>query len=52
MQWYISEQLEEEQMARSIIDKLEMIGSDTSSLFLFDKDLANAHSSAKNENSL
>lgn len=44
MQWYISEQLEEEQLARSIIDKLEMIGSDTSSLFLFDKDLANSHS--------
>jgi len=43
MQWYISEQLEEEQMARSIIDKLEMIGSDTSSLYLFDKELGNAH---------
>lgn len=40
MQWYISEQLEEESMARSIIDRLEMIGSDTSSLFLFDKELA------------
>jgi|SRR5690554_6415135 len=39
MQWYIAEQLEEEEMARTIIDKLEMIGSDTSSLFLFDKDL-------------
>lgn len=39
MQWYISEQMEEEQLARSIIDKLEMIGSDTASLFLFDKDL-------------
>ncbi|MEQ8910049.1 MAG: ferritin [Vicingaceae bacterium] len=40
MQWYISEQLEEESMARSIIDRLEMIGSDTSSLFLFDKELS------------
>lgn len=39
MQWYVTEQLEEEQMARSIIDKLEMIGSDTSSLYLFDKEL-------------
>jgi len=39
MQWYISEQMEEEQLARSILGKLEMIGSDTSSLFLFDKDL-------------
>lgn len=40
MQWYIAEQLEEEQMARSIIDKLTMIGSDTASLYLFDKELA------------
>lgn len=39
MQWYVTEQLEEEQMAQSIIDKLEMIGSDTSSLYLFDKEL-------------
>ena len=39
MQWYIAEQLEEEQLARSIIDKLTMIGSDTASLYLFDKEL-------------
>lgn len=39
MQWYISEQLEEEQLAQSIIDKLEMIGSDKASLYLFDKEL-------------
>jgi ferritin len=45
MQWYISEQMEEEQMAQSIIDKLEMIGSDTSSLYLFDKELG-THQSA------
>ena len=40
MQWYISEQMEEEQLAQSIIGKLEMIGSDTASLYLFDKELA------------
>ena len=40
MQWYMNEQMEEEQLARSIIDKLEMIGSDTASLYLFDKELA------------
>lgn len=39
MQWYMTEQMEEEQLARSIIDKLEMIGSDTASLYLFDKEL-------------
>jgi ferritin len=43
MQWYISEQMEEESLARSIIDKLDMIGSDTSSLYLFDKELAAGH---------
>lgn len=40
MQWYISEQMEEEQMAQLIIDKLELIGSDKSSLYLFDRELA------------
>ncbi|MBD98344.1 MAG: ferritin [Verrucomicrobia bacterium] len=40
MQWYIAEQMEEEELARTIIDKLEMIGSDTSSLYLFDKELS------------
>ena len=39
MQWYVSEQMEEENLARSIIDKLEMIGSDKSSLYLFDREL-------------
>lgn len=39
MQWYIAEQLEEEQMARGIIDKLDMIDKDASSLYLFDKEL-------------
>lgn len=39
MQWYISEQMEEEQLAQAIIGKLEMIGGDTSSLYLFDKEL-------------
>lgn len=38
MQWYISEQMEEEQLGQSIIGKLEMIGSDTLSLYLFDKE--------------
>ena len=44
MQWYIAEQMEEEQLARSIIDKLEMIGSDTSSLYLFDRELETVNS--------
>jgi ferritin len=43
IQWYMSEQMEEEQLARSIIDKLEMMGSDTASLYLFDRELGAEH---------
>ena len=46
IQWYVSEQLEEEQLANSIVSKLEMIGNDTSSLFLFDRELGNLHEGA------
>lgn len=42
MQWYIAEQLEEEQLARSILDKLELIGPEKSNLYMFDKDLEKA----------
>ena len=39
MQWYVSEQLEEEAMARTILDKINMIGNDKAGLYLFDRDL-------------
>lgn len=42
MQWYVSEQLEEEALARTILDKLRMIGGDKGGLYLFDRDLENA----------
>jgi len=41
MQWYVSEQLEEEALARTILDKLNMIGNDKGGLYLFDRDLEN-----------
>lgn len=41
MQWYVSEQLEEEALARTIMDKLKMIGSDKGGLYLFDRDIQN-----------
>ena len=41
MQWYVSEQIEEEALARSIMDKLNMIGNDKGGLYLFDRDLEN-----------
>ncbi len=39
MQWYVSEQLEEEALAREIMDKLQMIGNEKAGLYLFDRDL-------------
>ena len=42
IQWYVSEQLEEEALARTIQDKLKLIGGDKGGLYLFDRDLENA----------
>jgi len=39
LQWYVSEQTEEEALARTILDKLKMIGSDKGGLYLFDRDV-------------
>lgn len=39
MQWYVSEQIEEEALARNIMDKLNMIGNDKGGLYLFDRDM-------------
>lgn len=39
LQWYVSEQIEEEALARKIVDKLKLIGDDKSGLYFFDHDL-------------
>ncbi len=39
MQWYVSEQMEEEALARTILDKLQLIGADKGGLYMFDRDL-------------
>jgi ferritin len=39
LQWYVSEQIEEEAMARNILDKLKLIGGDKGGLYFFDRDL-------------
>lgn len=39
LQWYVSEQIEEEAMARTILDKINMIGDDKGGLYLFDRDI-------------
>lgn len=41
LQWYVNEQIEEEKTARTLNDKLEMIGDDKSGLYLFDRDIMN-----------
>jgi ferritin len=40
LQWYVSEQIEEEALARKIMDKLKMIGNDSSGLYFFDRDIS------------
>ena len=40
MQWYVSEQIEEESLARTLNDKLKLVGNDNGALYMFDRDLA------------
>jgi len=40
MQWYVTEQLEEESLARTLLDKLTIIGEDKSGHYLFDRDIS------------
>jgi ferritin len=40
MQWYIDEQVEEEENDRNIIDKLSLIKENSNGLFMLDKDMA------------
>jgi ferritin len=40
MQWYVSEQMEEERLARKILDRLALAGNDQGALYLFDRDIA------------
>lgn len=39
LQWYVSEQIEEESLARNILDKINLIGDDKSGFYLFDNDI-------------
>lgn len=39
LQWYVAEQIEEEALARTILDKLDLIGNDKGGLYLFDRDI-------------
>ncbi|WP_430411376.1 ferritin [Kordia sp.] len=39
LQWYVAEQIEEEALARTILDKINLIGDDKGGLYLFDRDV-------------
>ncbi len=39
LQWYVSEQIEEEALARSILDKMALIGETENGLYLIDNEL-------------
>lgn len=39
LQWYVAEQIEEERLARTLNDKLELIGDDKGGIYLFDRDI-------------
>jgi len=41
LQWYVSEQIEEEATARVILDKIDLIGDDKGGLYMFDNDMKN-----------
>lgn len=45
LQWYVAEQMEEEALARTILDKLKLIGDDKGGFYMFDRDLVNIKSS-------
>ncbi len=39
LQWYVAEQIEEEHLARTLNDKLELVGNDKSGIYMFDRDI-------------
>ena len=42
VQWYVAEQLEEEALARTILDKIRLIDGDKGGMYMFDRDLENS----------
>ncbi len=52
LQWYVNEQIEEERVARTLNDKLQLVGDDKGGLYLFDRDIMNYRGAEKpvNEN--
>ncbi len=49
MQWFVSEQLEEEALARKVLDKINLIGNDKGGLYLFDRDISQMNANSISE---
>lgn len=49
MQWYVAEQLEEEAVAKTLLDKLMIIGDNKSGHYLFDRDINTIASDKANQ---
>lgn len=41
LQWYVQEQHEEETLARTLLDKIKLIGTEANGLYLIDKEIGN-----------
>jgi len=40
LQWYVSEQIEEENLAKTNLDKLMLLGDDKANMYMFDKEMS------------
>lgn len=50
LQWFVAEQIEEEALARTILDKLKLIGDNKAGFYMFDRDLVNIKSGLNSSN--
>ncbi|MEZ4937745.1 MAG: ferritin [Crocinitomicaceae bacterium] len=50
MQWYVSEQLEEEALISKVLDKLKLAGDDKGALYMFDSDMEKMEGQQANPN--
>ncbi|MXN90045.1 ferritin [Flavobacterium sp. Sd200] len=48
LQWYVSEQIEEEAQAKVILDKIDLIGDSKGGLYMFDNDMKSFTSAGHN----
>jgi len=49
MQWYVSEQIEEEALVCKVLDKLKLVGGDKGALYMFDNDMEKMEGNGNNQ---